>query len=74
MLEFFPLPSTPMDPHIPPHYRRPHWERPLHFHHIRPAPVDPRWGLSRWQNFKYTLKILAGRESFEERMARIYYD
>ena len=36
--------------------------------------VDPLWGLSRWQRFLYLLKVLTGRESFEERMARIYHD
>jgi hypothetical protein len=63
-----------MDPHIPAHYSRPQWERPQHFHYMRSRPVDPRWGLSLWQRFKYALKILTGQESFEERMARSYYD
>lgn len=74
MVEFVLLAHLTMDPQIPLHYRRPHWERPLHFHCMRSSPVDPRWGLSRWQRFKYALKILTGGESFEERMARKYYD
>jgi len=76
MLEFLALVALPMDmdPQIPPQYSRPHWDRPLHFHPMRATPVDPRWGLNRWQRFKYAIKILAGRESFEERLARLYYD
>jgi hypothetical protein len=40
----------------------------------RERPIDPRWGLSRWQRFLYALKILTGRETFEQRMARHYCD
>jgi hypothetical protein len=41
---------------------------------VRETPVNPLWGLSRWQRFLYALKILTGREPFEQRMARRYYD
>jgi hypothetical protein len=74
MVEFLPLAGSTMDAHIPPHYRRPHWDRPSHFHSMPLRPADPRWNLSKWQRFKYALKILTGRESFEERMARVYHD
>lgn len=46
----------------------------MHFHRMRSSPIDPRWGLSRWQRFKYAIKILTGRESFEECLARKYHD
>jgi hypothetical protein len=40
----------------------------------RKRPVDPRLGLDRWQRFLYALKILTGRETIEQRMARHYHD
>jgi hypothetical protein len=42
--------------------------------HPRKKPVDPRTGLNRWQRFLYALKILTGRETFAQRIARHYYD
>lgn len=59
---------------IPPRDSRPGWERRPRFHPMRDTPADPRLGLNRWRRFLYALKILAGRESFEERMGRILHD
>jgi len=50
------------------------WARSFVLRRVRATPADPRWGLNRWQRFLYALKILTGRETFEQRMARRYYD
>lgn len=52
----------------------PRWAHSVVLRRVRETPVDPRWGLNRWQRFLYALKILTGRETFEQRMARRYYD
>jgi hypothetical protein len=52
----------------------PRWGRSVVLRRARERPVDPRWGMNRWQRFLYAIKILAGRETFEQRMARHYHD